>query len=54
MKIVKQIKTPPAADPVLNPDFFYGNYTGIYFVTHKKLFDAIESEKGVLKYGIWF
>ena len=34
MEIAKQIKIPVIADSVLSPDFFYGDYTGIYFITY--------------------
>jgi len=33
MESLKPIKVPIRADSVLNPDFFYGDYTGIYFIT---------------------
>lgn len=33
MEVVKQIKIPVIADCVLSPDFYYGDNTGIYFVT---------------------
>ena len=33
MESLKPIKVPIKADSVLSPDFFYGDYTGIHFIT---------------------
>jgi len=41
---VKPIIIPLIADPVLSPDFFYGDYTGIYFVTEDDKFGRITFE----------
>lgn len=44
MEIVKPIKIPIIADSVLNPDFFYGEYSGIYFITHEDRYGRITFE----------
>ena len=42
MELVKRIKIPVIADPVLSPDVYYGdNLTGIYFQTHDDQFGRI-------------
>lgn len=44
METVKQISIPVIADSVLSPDFFYGDYTGIYFVTADNQYGRITFE----------
>jgi len=44
MEVARQIKIPLIADYVLSPDFFYGDYTGIYFVTYDDKYGRITFE----------
>lgn len=44
METVKQIKIPIIANLALDPDFFYGDCTGIYFVTEDNKFGRITFE----------
>jgi hypothetical protein len=44
METVKQIKIPIIANRVLEPDFFYGDCTGIYFVTEDDKYGRITFE----------
>jgi hypothetical protein len=44
METVKQIKIPIIAHPVWVPDFFYGDCTGIYFVTEDDKYGRITFE----------
>ena len=44
METVKQIRIPVIADSVLSPDFFYGDNTGIYFVTDDDQYGRITFE----------
>ena len=44
METVKQIRIPVIADLVLSPDFFYGDNTGIYFVTDDDQYGRITFE----------
>lgn len=45
MEIVKPIIIPIIADPVLSPDFHYGDCSGIYFVTDDNKYGRITFEK---------
>lgn len=44
VEIVKMINIPVIADSVLSPEFFYGDCTGIYFVTNDDQFGRITFE----------
>ena len=44
METVKQIRIPVIADSVLSPEFFYGDGTGIYFVTGDDQYGRITFE----------